>query len=302
MNIGLVDVDGHNYPNLALMKLSAYHKLKGDDVEWASQLFGEYDLVYASKIFTFTPDYNFCGMKAKEIIKGGTGYEIKSRLPEQIDFCTELDYSIYNQYNFSIQFFSRGCIRHCPFCLVSEKEGKIKSVEPMSLNPKGKWIEVLDNNFFANPEWKSSIDWLISKKQPINLHGVDIRIMNEEQAFWLNKLKLKSLIHFAWDLPEIDLSKKLKEVTKYINPNKMMCYILVGFNSTIEQDMYRIETCRNLGISPFVMPFRDFKNKKKPTQYEKDLARYVNNKALFKSITFGDYKPRKDFKCSQYFI
>lgn len=127
MKIGLIDVDGHNYPNLALMKISAFHKMNGDSVEWASQLFGEYDRVYASKIFTFTPDYNFCGMKAGELIRGGTGYDIKSRLPEEIDNRTELDYSIYPQYGFSIQFFSRGCIRKCPFCLVNKKEGGGKS-------------------------------------------------------------------------------------------------------------------------------------------------------------------------------
>lgn len=163
MRIGIVDVDGHNFPNFALMKIAAYHKAKGDDVEWAMPMFGQYDRVYQSKIFTFTPDEHTdwrC-----EVIKGGTGYDIRSRLADAIEVSTLMDYSIYPQYPFSIQFFSRGCIRHCPFCLVHDKEGNIHAVEPVQLNPDGQWIEVLDNNFFANPEWLSAVQYLIDAKQ-----------------------------------------------------------------------------------------------------------------------------------------
>lgn len=299
MNIGLVDVDGHNFPNFALMKISAYHKSKGDNVEWADPLFGRYDMVYKSKVFTFTnDDNNFYGCKE---IRGGTGYDVKSKLPLEIESKLDLDYSIYPQFKFSVQFFSRGCIRKCPFCLVRDKEGYINPCNPHNLNPKGEWIEVLDNNFFANPEWKSSIDYLINKGQKVNLHGVDIRIMNEEQAFWLNKLKLKTNIHIAWDLPNIDLTEKLKEVTKYIKPYKLTCYVLVGFNSSIEQDLYRLERLKELKILPFVQPYRDFQNKRNPTQYEKDISRWANRAWLFKSIDFKDFEPRKGFKCIEYY-
>lgn len=298
MNIGLLDVDGHNFPNFALMKISAWHKARGDNVEWALPMFGQYHRVYKSKIFTFTPDEPtdwHC-----EVIKGGTGYDIRSRLADEIESSTLMDYSIYPQYQFSIQFFSRGCLRSCPFCLVREKEGYIHPVEPVELNPNGKWIEVLDNNFFANPEWKSAIQYLLKARQPVNLHGVDVRIMDEEQAYWLNRLHLRRSIHIAWDLPQIDLTNKLREVTRYIKPYKLMCYILIGFNSTVEQDMYRIERCRELGIKPYVMPYRDFQNKEQPTQYAKDLAQYVNKPMIFKSCRFADFSPRKGFKCSEY--
>jgi len=298
MNIGLVDVDSHNYPNLALMKISAWHKAHGDIVEWAMPMFGDYDRVYQSKIFTFTPDEQTnwnC-----EVVRGGTGYDIRSRLPEDMERSTAMDYSIYPQYEFSIQFFSRGCIRHCPFCLVHDKEGLIHPVEPLQLNPNGKHIEVLDNNFFANPEWKFAVDFLLDTKQKVNLHGVDIRIMNEEQAFWLNKLPLHKNVHIAWDLPQIDLTDKLREVIRYIKPWKLMCYVLVGFNSTIEQDMYRIERLRELGIKPYVMPYRDFENKTQPSQYAKDLAQYVNKPMIFKSCKFEDFSPRKGFTCKAY--
>lgn len=298
--IGLVDVDGHNFPNFALMRIAGYHKSLGDHVEWADPIFGgPYDKVYQSKVFTFSPDYPYdfgC-----EVIKGGTGYDVKSRLPEAIEKSRAMDYSLYPECDRSLQFFSRGCIRRCPFCLVHDKEGHIHPVEPVELNPRGQWIEVLDNNFFANPEWKTAVDYLIKTGQPVKLHGVDVRLMTEEQAFWLNKLRLKGNVHIAWDLPGLDLTAKLQEVTKYINPRKLTCYVLIGYNSTREQDMFRIETLRQLGIAPFVQPYRDYENRRTPSQYEKDLARWVNNKALFKSITFQDYEPRKGFKCKQYF-
>lgn len=299
MKIGLIDVDGHNFPNFALMRLSAWHKSHGCEVKWADPMFGGgYDRIYRSKIFTFTPDDTLpwdC-----EVVSGGTGYDIRSRLPREIEQSTAMDYSIYPQYTFSIQFFSRGCIRKCPFCLVQEKEGYIHAVEPVQFNPNGKHIEVLDNNFFANPEWKFAVDYLLAQKQKVNLHGVDVRIMNEEQAHWLNKLPLHRCVHIAWDLPQIDLTDKLREVTRYIKPWKLMCYVLVGFNSTIEQDMYRIERCRELGIKPYVMPYRDFENKTQPSQYARDLAQYVNKPMIFKSCKFEEFSPRKGFKCKTY--
>ncbi|WP_290147530.1 hypothetical protein, partial [uncultured Duncaniella sp.] len=250
MKIGLIDVDGHHFPNFALMKLSAWHKSKGDIVEWADAMFGNgYDRIYKSKIFTFSPDEN--SPWTCEVIKGGTGYDIKSQLAPEIEVSSLMDYSLYPQYDYSIQLFSRGCIRHCPFCLVHDKEGGIHPVEPVQLNPNGMHIEVLDNNFFANPEWRSAIDYLLKAGQKVNLHGVDVRIMDEEQAYWLNRLRLYKSIHIAWDLPQIDLTKKITEVTRYIKPWKIMCYILVGYNSTMEQDLYRIERCRELGIKPY---------------------------------------------------
>lgn len=160
---------------------------------------------------------------------------------------------------------------------------------------------MLDNNFFANPEWRSAIDYLLKTGQKVNFHGVDVRIMDEEQAYWLHKLRLHKSIHIAWDLPQTDLTRKLTEVTRYIKPWKIMCYILVDYNSTMEQDLYCIDRCRELGIKPYVMPYRDFDNKIRPSQYAKDLAQYVNKPMLFKSCSFKDFSPRKGFRCEAYF-
>lgn len=299
MKIGLIDVDGHHYPNVALMKLASYHRLNGDDVEWVYP-FETYDRIYMSKVFTFTPDDDRV-YQCREIIKGGTGYNIKSKLPDVIDQHRGLAYNLYPQYHFSVQFYSRGCIRHCPFCLVHDKEGSIHPVEPMEWNTQAQWIEVLDNNFFANPEWRWAIKDLQKQQLPIKFHGVDIRIMDEEQAMALNSLRLKGYVHIAWDLPQIDLTEQLEAITRHIKPYKIACYVLVGFNSTREQDLYRLRTLKRLGIMPFVQPFRDYTNSRKPTQYELDLARWANRGWLFKSMDFTDYSPRKGFKCAEYF-
>lgn len=300
MNIGLIDVDGHNFPNFALMKISAYHKAKGDSVEWAMPLMAEsYDLIYKSKIFTFTPDPDATAWPC-DVIRGGTGYDIASRLPDEIEASRLMDYDIYPNYDFSIQFLSRGCIRNCPFCLVQQKEGFIKPVDPVDLNPRGHHIEVLDNNFFANPEWKEAIKYLMESGQKVNLHGVDVRIMNEEQAFYLNRLRILKNIHIAWDLPSLDLTDKLKEVIKYLKAWKLTCYVLVGYNSTVEQDLYRLERLRELRIRPFVMPYRDYEGRQKPTQYAKDLAHWANRPELFNTCTFAEFSPRKGFVCADY--
>ena len=280
MKIGLVDVDGHGFPNIALMKVSSYYKQLGYDVEHATM--GFYDKLFVSKLFDFTPEYSGSMLTSNEIHKGGTGYDIEKRLPIEIENC-QPDYSIYPKYDFSVQFFSRGCIRNCPFCVVRKKEGWITPVKPMDLNPNGKHIEILDNNFFANPEWKGSIDYLLKVNQPVNLHGVDVRIMNEEQAYWLNKLKHMKQIHIAWDLPKIDLIPKILEMTKYIKPYKIMCYVLIGYNSTPEEDLYRVEKLRELKVDPFVMPYNKFDT------YQKHFARWVNHKAIFKTVKWENY-------------
>lgn len=299
MKIGLIDVDGKNFPNLALMKISAFHKKQGNQVEWVNY-FEEYDKVYMSKIFSFSKEI-LTVIQAKEIIKGGSGYDMNKRLPQEIESMRDLDYTIYPMYKFSLQYFSRGCIRNCPFCLVRKKEGYIHSEIPYNLNPNGKHIEILDNNFFANPNWKDAAEYIIKSKQRVNLHGVDIRIMNQEQAHYLNRFKMKkSNIHIAWDNPKDNILPQLKEMVKYVKRYKITCYVLIGYWSTMEEDYSRVKILQELGIEPFVQPYRDFENKRIPTQYEKDFASWVNKKERFKSFDFKDFKPRKNFVCQSY--
>lgn len=280
-----MDMDS-KMPNIALMKISQYHKNNGDEVKFFNPIADNrehIDKLYIAKLFDFTPDFDYCHPTA-EIIKGGTGYDVKSKLPKEIEDMTDLDYSLYPQHEFSMQFFSRGCINNCPFCVVRQKEGYIRPVEPMKLNPKGKHIEVLDNNFFANPKWKEASERILEIGQPISLHGVDARILTEEHAYYLNKFKHTKQIHIAWDNPKDNLEPILREVTKYIKPYKLMSYVLIGYWSTPEEDLYRVEKLRELKIDPFVMPFD------KSDPYQKKFARWVNHKAIFKTVKWKDYK------------
>ncbi len=272
-------------PNIAIMQISTYHKRLGDDVNWYSHLFDreDTDILYISKLFDYTRDPAYLPLTAN-VIKGGTGYDIKIKLPEDIESIRDLDYSLYPNCQYSVQFYSRGCIRRCQFCVVPEKEGHIQSVEPYKLNLKGRYIEVLDNNFFANPEWREAIKDLKRINQPVNFHGVDVRLLNKEQCEALNNLRLHKQIHIAWDFPQIDLRPKLKEILQWIKPYKLMCYVLIGFNSTPEQDLFRVMELRKLKIDPFVMPY----NKHDP--YQRAFARWVNHKAIFKSCTWVEYQ------------
>jgi radical SAM superfamily enzyme YgiQ (UPF0313 family) len=152
--IGLVDVDRTRFPNLALMKISAYHKSIGDSVEWADAMFGDYDRVYMSKIFTFTPDYPYsfdC-----EVVKGGTGYDLHSRLPEEIDRMSP-DYSIYTSIDSrtAYGFLTRGCPNKCKWCVVPIKEGNVlpyQDVDEIAVDGRTNLI-LMDNNILAAGEY-----------------------------------------------------------------------------------------------------------------------------------------------------
>ena len=298
--IGLIDVDGSDFENIALMKISRYHKNKGDDVGWRG--IGDYDFLYASKIFTFSPDLQPHLGSVGKIIKGGTGYDATITLPDEIDKIRDIDYSIYPKSRRSIQFFSRGCIRNCSFCVVRKKEGYIKPVDPMDLNPRGKSIEVLDNSFFANPEWREAVKLIKKWKQPVNFHGVDVRIMTEEQFKVINTIKLSGgYIHIAWDYPSEKTLEKIKEMVKYVSGSKIICYTLIGFNTTPEQDLYRVRELIKLKIRPYVQPYRDFHNERKVTQYERDFRSWANFKQAVNTVDFMDYVTPRGLKGSYYF-
>lgn len=276
MKIGIIDVDS-KIANLPLMKIKGFY---GDKCDWYSFI-EDYDKVYLSKIFNFTKDYDYI-IKSKEIVRGGSGYDIKSKLPIEIED-SQPDYSIYPNCDYTLQRLTIGCIRNCSFCIVREKEGCLRDVEPMNNNPKANYIYLLDNNLFASKNWKQHINYLMSQKLPIKFEGIDIRLLTEEMMAELNKVLLYKQLHFAWDDPNCDITEKLKLITKIIKPYKLMCYVLIGYNSNEEEDIYRVETLRKYGINPFVMPYD------KNDKYQKRLARYVNHKAIFKKIKWRDY-------------
>lgn len=280
MRIGLYNLE-QKIVNTALMQVSQYHKQLGDRVEMYHPLMHDtYDKIYAFSLFNFTDKSYVSG----NMICGGTGFDLTTKLPKEIEIC-DYDWSCYPDCNYSIVWFSRGCIRNCPFCVVREKEGLIYSVDPKNLNPRAKIIKVQDNNFFANKDWKKAVEFLKNTKQKILFDsGIDIRLINEEQARALKSLRIQRYLHFAWDNPKDDPVKNIELLKNWIPASNMMCYILIGYWSTEQEDLYRIETLRRLNIDPFVMPF----NKSDP--YQQMLARYVNRKEIFKSSTWQEYK------------
>lgn len=282
MRIGLIDIEPKIY-NTAYMQLAGYHKKRGDSVEWWSPLtHRQFDHVYCSSIFSYTKKHTV----PKRTICGGTGFDITSRLSQEIE-AADLDYSIYPDCQTSYIWFSRGCIRDCPFCIVRQKEGKIRPVEPKNLNPNGRYITIMDNNFFASEKWPSAIAWLRYRKQQVDIQqGIDARLLTAKMCKALLTLRHYKQIHIAWDNPKEDLEPKLREITKIIRPWRLMCYVLIGFWSTEEEDLHRIDTLRSLGIDPFVMPFD------RRELYQRAFARWVNHKGIFKSMPWPDYKRR----------
>jgi len=279
MYVGLYNLEP-NIVNSAMMRVSQYHKDLGDTVEIYNHLLhNDYDKIYAFSIFTFT-DKSYV---RKDMVSGGSGFNLKTKLPIEIEK-SGYDWSLYPDCDFSIIWFHHGCIRNCPFCCVQEKEGSLFSVESKNLNPNGKYIKVMDNNFFANPNWKSAIKQLQEWNQPCDFQGVDVRLLDKEQCNALLSLKHKKQIHIAWDNPRENLIPKLKEVIKYIKPWRLMCYVLIGYWSNTDEDLYRIDELERLNIDQFIMPYdsRD--------RYQKKFARYVNHKAIRNTVTWGEYK------------
>ena len=277
MKIGLIDIEP-KIVNTAYMQIAAYHKARGNSVEWAMPLaYDRYDKLYCSSIFDFTDKR---GVPARAE-RGGTGF---IPITKQLLFDTpEYDYSIYPGCDYSIMWFSRGCIRNCPFCLVQQKEGMIRPVTPKPPNPNGKYIVVQDNNFFANPMWRGAIDMLKALDQPVDMQGVDIRLLDDEQCDALLSLTHYKQIKIAWNNPRDDLQDRLTWMISKIKPCKIMCYVLIGYDSTPEQDIERVMCLRSRSIDPFVMAYN------KQDEYQRRFARWVNHKAVFKSVEWEDY-------------
>ena len=198
MKVGLIDVDGHNFPNLALMKISAYHKAKGHEVEFTNPLL-PYDIVYQARVFDFTPDFITC-IQADEIIKGGTGYDLKSKLPAEVENQYP-DYGLYGIRNTAYGYLTRGCPRGCPFCIVGEKEGR-KSVKVADLGQfwKGqREIKLLDPNLLACKDHEELLQQLVDSRAWVDFtQGLDIRLMTAAATDLIKQIKIK-MLHFAWD-------------------------------------------------------------------------------------------------------
>ena len=310
MKIGVIDVDGKNFPNLALMKISAWHKAKGDQVEWYDPMYGgHFDKVYLSKVFSFTPDYDY-PINADEVEKGGTGYCISlvngkevfdqsknKSLPYEVEHIYP-DYSLYPDLtkDTAYGFLTRGCPRGCDFCIVKDKEGRcsIKVADLREFWHGQREIVLCDPNILASKDWKELLQQCIDSGAWIDFNqGLDIRLMTEEKAEMISQMKIKE-IHFAWDKYE-DRDKILPKLKLFADTVKLrphghnaIVYTLTNFSTTIEQDLDRIYTLRDMGFWPYVMIY----DKEHCPKVYRRLQRWVNMRSIFATV-----KRFEDFKC-----
>lgn len=290
MKIKLIDIDSR-IPNLALMQLSAYHKSLGDTVGFDID---NPDRVYISCIFKDNADLAR-GVASyfpdTEVILGGSGIDLTMKIPEPAQKIKP-DYSLYPETNYDLGFTTRGCIRNCGFCIVSKKEGRLHRWQHIKEfhDPNHKTVKLLDNNWYADRDWFfENSNYLIENKLKVNVtQGMDLRILTEEIAEQLARLKFeKSLLNFAWDNPndEAKIFNGLEMLTAAgIRSQNIQVYVLTGYNTTPEQDVYRVMKLRENKFLAFVMKFRN-------TPENKNLARYTNRRELYKSMTYDEYNP-----------
>lgn len=330
MKIGLIDVDQYNgkkkFPNIALMKIAAWHKKQGDDVDWWFG-FNHYDRVYMSKVFdtTYTPDIPFC-INADEIIKGGTGYVLRDEnktlrifhdgewfvasnpsqmvygnttytefLPHHIEHIYP-DYSIYNELTgwnkreakqVAYGFLTRGCPRGCHFCIVAGKEGR-RSIKVADLsewwNGQGN-ITLCDPNLLACKDHMEILQQLIGSKAWVDINqGLDCRLLTEQNIEAINKIKLKE-IHFAWDYMHEEervlrgLELYAKMAVRKPHGHFGTVYCLTNYDTTMEENLCRIYTLRDMGYNPYVMIY----DKPNAPREVRLLQRWCNNKLIFRA-------------------
>lgn len=299
--IGLIDVDNTGFPNLALMKISSFHKAKGDDVEFVS--LGNYDITYMSKIFTYSPDYVPSLSNLGKIIRGGTGYDLTIKLPNEIENM-QPDYSLYGIKNTSYGFITRGCNRKCTYCVVPQKEGKPKiwsTVERLANGNKN--LVILDNNILASKFGIEQIKEIIRLGLKVDFNqGLDARLVTDEIADLLAKVKYIKSIRFACDssfMTKRVIEAMEKLVKRGVKKYRFNNYLLL--TDDINDSYVRAKAMRDYGVHIAPQPYRTFDKINKPPQWQKDFARWGNKKQLYDAIDFKEYEPRIGFVCASYF-
>lgn len=312
MKIGLYDADGHKFPNLPLMKISAWHKSKGDSVEFAVPL-AEYDRVYVSRVFgdEYSKFEDFC-FNTKEIVYGGTGFAITiengrevytktkdTNLPYKIEHIYP-DYSLYPTLtkNTAYGFLTRGCPNDCGFCIVSKKEGRIsKKVADLSEFWRGQsHIKLMDANLLACKDKIDLLNQLAKSGAKVDFtQGLDARFITDEVADLLAGIKIDKA-HFAFDFMKneraIIKGLQIFQQKCTVRSREAIVYMLTNYDTTIKDDLYRVNAIRDLGFQPDVRIYR----KSTAPHILRDLQRWCNNRFIFHSCDFMDYVPRKDGK------
>lgn len=283
MRVSLVDIDS-KIPNLALMKISAYHKSLGDVVGLNLE---SPDHTYISVVFPKNRDKV---VESPNTTIGGTGWRIDSVLPHHIEYMKP-DYDLYPS-EYSQGFTTRGCIRKCGFCFVPKKEGALTVVQhPEKFHDERfDTCMIMDNNLLgAGYEWTQEVvRWFSDNNIKIREHGLDIRLLDEKFAALLAELPLtQSGLHFAWDNTggEDAVVRGIKLLEEYgFNLRRHISfYVLVGYNTTHEYDLYRCKRLKEMGCNAYVMRYH------KNDKWLNALARWANARQLFWPLEFEDY-------------
>lgn len=286
MKIALHDHENNSYPNVALMKLSAWHKKQGDIVTWFEPLLSDnYDKIYSSKIFTWTKKDEYLPGRA---ILGGTGFDLKTKLPDDIEKIMP-DYDLYGC-DKSYGFLTRGCVRSCSWCFVPEKEGNIKAHQDIADFSKHKEVVLMDNNVLAHDHGISQIEKIIKLGLKVDFNqGLDARLIDNSTAKLLAKVKWSPSIRLACDsVNMIEPVRKAVELLRWYNttPVRYFCYVLV---KDIGDAIERVKFLKGIHVDPFCQPYRD-KGGSPPTETQRKFSRWVNHKAIFNSTMWNDYK------------
>lgn len=321
--IGLIDVDG-KLPNLALMKISSYYKSLGESVEFVRPQAhrNHYEKIYASAIFTKSESecrrlHEYYGDR---IEIGGTGYgDITKCLSSCIE-CMKPDYDLYTAdiihskikgimsrehrikkaqqiVDAGMGFTSRGCIRNCSFCFVPKKEGVFRQDSEIKdlINPRSNVLILNDNNFTADPYCIDKLHEIRDRKLIVDINqGCDVRLMTEDIAKAMKEVNHLRSVHYAWDLMgyEKQVLAGIKILSKYINPLDHMCFLLVGYNTSFEEDMYRVRRLSELGVRPYIMRY----NERKDDERLNHFARWINA-FVYKAVPdFEQYEPWRRVK------
>lgn len=315
MRVGLVDVDGHNkktrwgsaFPNLALMKICAYHRAMGDEVMWASPI-EHYDILYMSKVFTFSPDVTDC-YNADKILRGGTGYDISAKLPPPIDRL-QPDYSLYPWIDSrtAYGFLTRGCPNKCKWCIVPLKEGAVVAymdIDEIAIDGRDH-IVLMDNNILASDYGLQQIEKIVDRCLHVDFNqAMDARLVTEDIAQLLAKVKWWPYPRFGCDthaqIKHCD--RAISWLRKYGYNGPVFLYTMIDdFEESVERvSYYRDRLVAGEKLYPHVQPYLDFNNPNYvPYKWQQDMARWSGIVSLKKTFPVMDYEPRKGFVFSMY--
>lgn len=302
MNVALLAVDS-NYPNLALMKVSAWHKSQGDTVEWYNP-FDTYDRLYMAKVFSFTPDYAYVIANVRgEVVRGGTGYDVRSSLPGDMDRL-QPDYSLYPAVDSrtSYGFLTRGCPKRCRWCVVPQKEGGIRpymDVDDITLHGERPYAVLMDNNVLACDYGLSQLEKIAERGYHVDFNqGLDARLVTLDVARLLARVKWIKRIRFGCDttaqIVECERAIQLVRQAGYKGEFFLYC-ILIDF----AESYHRLNYWRKYKyVLPHAQPYRDLNNPhQRIPQWQKDMAHWADRKELYRSCDFKDFSPRKGFLC-----